>query len=67
MVFSKDEEDVFRLLQKYGLHIKPGKCLFGVTDIDFLGHNVSEHDIKPSSEKISAIRNLYIWQLIIYI
>lgn len=63
LVFSENEEEhlqhldvIFKRLDEYGLNIKPGKCTFGVSDIDFLGHNISEHGIKPSAEKVTAIR-----------
>lgn len=63
LVFSANEEEhlrhldiVFRRLEQYGLNIKPGKCIFGVSDVDFLGNNVSETGIRPSEEKVSAIR-----------
>lgn len=64
LVFSRDEDEhmrhlkiVFERLEEYGLNIKPGKCTFGVSSIDFLGHNISESGIQPSEEKVSAIRN----------
>lgn len=63
LVASESEEEhithlgkVFQRLEDYGLSIKPGKCTFGASNIDFLGHNISEKGIKPSEDKVSAIR-----------
>lgn len=49
--------EVFKRLDEYGLNIKPGKCTFDVSNIDFLGYNISNIGIKPSEEKVLAIRN----------
>lgn len=64
LVFSENEEEhlkhlsvVFSRLQEYGLNIQPGKCVFGATNVDFLGHHVSEEGIRPPDEKVSAIRD----------
>lgn len=63
LIASKNKEEhlqhlkqVFQRLEEYGLNIKPNKCTFGVTSIDFLGHNISVEGIKPSEEKVEAIR-----------
>lgn len=64
LIYSENEEEhiihlklVFERLEKYGLNIKPGKCTFGVSNIDFLGHNISEKGIQPSEDKVLAIRS----------
>ncbi|XP_067615063.1 uncharacterized protein [Eurosta solidaginis] len=64
LIASKEEEQhfkdlriLFQRLTEYGLNIKPSKCTFGVTNIDFLGHNISGTGIRPSDEKVSTIRN----------
>lgn len=63
LIYSENEEQhldhlekVFKRLDEYGLNIKPGKCTFGVSNIDFLSHNISSVGIKPSEEKVLAIR-----------
>lgn len=48
---------VFERLDEYGLNIKPGKCVFGVSNIDFLSHNILEDGIKPCEDKVSAVRD----------
>lgn len=62
LIASKDEAEhcehlrmVFRRLEEYGLNIKVSKCVFGVSDIDFLGYNISHCGIKPSSDRVRAI------------
>lgn len=64
LVFSKDEEShqahlhqIFKRLKEYGMVINTAKCVFGATEVIFLGYNVSVDGIKPPSEKVEAIRN----------
>lgn len=64
LIFSESEDQhlehlrkVFQRLDNYGLNIKPGKCIFGVNNIDFLSHNISVNGIHPSDEKVTAIKN----------
>ena len=38
---------LFDRLEENGLKVKAEKCLFGVTEIDFLGHRVSKDGILP--------------------
>ena len=37
--------------------VKVEKCLFGVPEIEFLGHSVDATGIKPLSKKVKAIKN----------
>ena len=39
---------VFDRLEQHGLFIHPGRCVFGVTEITFLGHGVNTEGIKPT-------------------
>ena len=64
LVFSKDHDEhkrhlrvVLRILQENGLIVRPDKCLFGVTSIDFLGHKIDAHGIHPLEKKVEAIKN----------
>lgn len=64
LVFSKSEKDhlehltiVFERLESYGLTIKASKCVFGINQLDFLGHTVSSAGIAPSEERVKIIRN----------
>ena len=40
-------------LNDNGLVVNKDKCIFGKTNIDFLGHNVNAKGIQPSEEKIT--------------
>lgn len=64
LVVSNDEKshhehlgEVFNRLKQYGLVINPDKCVFGATEIVFLGYLVSPAGIAPVPEKVSAIAN----------
>ena len=57
---SADEhhEDVGSLLaamDKHGLQINKEKCIWGVPELDFLGHDVSAAGITPNANKVDAI------------
>ena len=47
--------EVLERLQAYGLTLNVDKCLFGVTELAFLGHWVSSEGIRPLREKVQAI------------
>lgn len=49
-------KQLFSRLQKYGVVINPGKCIFGAKKIHFLGYQVSAEDTQPLSDKIEAIK-----------
>ena len=46
---------LFDRLQDHGLVVKAEKYVFGVSEIDFLGHRVSCEGIRPLSAKVKAI------------
>ena len=48
---------VLKLLEVNGLVIRKDKCVFGVTELDYLGHRVTTTGILPLPERVSAIRN----------
>ena len=63
LIFSDSYEEhlrhlseVFNRLNHYGLILNKEKCVFGVSEIDFLGHKVNENGIKPLEAKTRAIR-----------
>ena len=37
-----------------GLKLNRSKCVFGITDLKFLGHIISKRGIEPDPEKVSA-------------
>lgn len=47
---------VFYLLEANGLVIRKEKCLFGASEVDFLGHRVTREGILPIPERVSVIR-----------
>lgn len=49
---------MFTRLVEYCLNIKASKCVLGVPKLDFLSHEVSQHGIFPSKERIEAIQSL---------
>ncbi|BHF81006.1 hypothetical protein SprV_0702413500 [Sparganum proliferum] len=48
---------VFDRLQQFGVVLNPSKCVFGVPSLEFLGHLVDSHGIRPLPSKIAAIRD----------
>lgn len=62
LVASKDLEEhkqhlhtLFQRLEEFGLKINTSKCIFGVSQLSFLGHDISLQGIKPSAERVRAI------------
>lgn len=63
LIASEDETQheqhlraLFQRLRTYGLCVNTEKCQFGKEEIIFLGHTVTAHGIKPTQEKVKAIR-----------
>ncbi|BHF77780.1 hypothetical protein SprV_0602089000 [Sparganum proliferum] len=48
---------VFDRLQQFGVVLNPSKCVFGVPSLEFLGHLVDSHGIRPLPSKVAAIRD----------
>ena len=48
--------EVFQRLSDHGILINPSKCLFGVAELEFLGHHVSSEGIRPLEHKVEAVR-----------
>ena len=65
---SSDDEhfdhlrQVFDLLSANGLVINKFKCVFGVTELDYLGHKVTIKGIQPLPDRIKSIQNFPIPQ-----
>ena len=51
----QDLKTVCNRLQQYGLTIRLEKCLFGVSEIDFLGHLISKDGSVPLPTKVKPI------------
>ena len=52
-----DLNTVFHRLRHHGLVIKLEKCLFGVSSLDFLGHQVSAAGYVPMPSRVSAVKD----------
>ncbi|BHF70751.1 hypothetical protein SprV_0301380400 [Sparganum proliferum] len=48
---------VFDRLDKFGVVIKPSKCVVGVHSLEFLGHQVDSEGLRPVPSRGEAIRN----------
>jgi hypothetical protein len=46
---------VFQRLTKNKLYAKFEKCEFGVTEVDFLGHRITQEGLKMDDHKVKAI------------
>lgn len=59
LVDSKDEEEhlshlcqVCTCLQDYNIQLNTSKCVLGVTFLEFLGHSVDQHGVRPLPLKV---------------
>ena len=63
LVASKDKDEhlchlrqVFTRPQDYGIQLNASKCVFGVASLEFLGHHVDQHGIRPLPSKVRVIQ-----------
>jgi transposase InsO family protein len=63
LVFSKCELDhenhlrqLFSRMRNYGMIINTSKCVFGASEIVFLGYRISKHGTKPLEKKVQVIK-----------
>ena len=49
--------EVCRRLAAIGIVINPNKCVLGAESLEFLGHQVDKHGIRPLEEKVDAVRH----------
>ena len=58
---TKDHEQdlrrVFQLLDDNGLVIRKDKCVFGVSELNFLGHRVTTSGVLPLSDRVSVLQD----------
>lgn len=50
-------DKVMCALKNYNVMLNQDKCVFGVKELEFLGHKLSGEGIKPTFNKIRAIQN----------
>ena len=62
LVASNDENEhlshldiLFSRLETYGLVVNPDKCIFGVKELEFLGHTISPAGSSPLPAKVEAV------------
>jgi len=48
---------VFTLLRQHKLYAKLSKCVFGATEVQFLGYKVNDQGIRTDESKITAVQN----------
>ena len=53
---ERDLRRLFDALKRFGLVVNSSKCVFGVSELQFLGHHVSARGIRPLPEKVDAVR-----------
>lgn len=49
-------ENVLKVLRQNNLTLNREKCKFGLTQIDFLGSTITKNTVRPSQEKIKAVK-----------
>lgn len=64
LVFSKTEaehenhlHEIFKRMKEYGVLVNTAKCVFGASEVTFLGYQISEAGTKPLEAKVKAIKD----------
>ena len=47
---------VLKLLLQHQLYVKRSKCVFGIPEVEYLGHIISGHGASADPKKISAMK-----------
>ena len=50
-------QKVLQQLKEAGLQLKPGKCTFATTEIQYLGHTLTPMGVKPNNSKVIAVKD----------
>ena len=53
---ESDLRRLFDALKRFGLVVNSSKCIFGVRELEFLGHHVSAQGIRLLTAKVDAVR-----------
>ena len=53
----KHVEKVLQQLKQAGFRLKPSKCTFATTEIQYLGHTLTPVGVKPNDSKITAVKD----------
>ena len=54
---EQDLRKVFHLLEANGLVIRKDKCVFGVSEVNFLGHRVTTSGILPLPDRVAVLQD----------
>lgn len=64
LIYSKTAEEhlehmdkVLSILEQHQLYAGLDKCVFGLNEVDFLGHVVGDEGIKPDPKKVEAVKS----------
>lgn len=64
LIYSRDEDShkehlhqLFTRLKEYGMVINTSKCVFGASEVTFLGYRISDKGTKPLPAKVDAIKD----------
>ncbi|KAL0832341.1 hypothetical protein ABMA28_001774 [Loxostege sticticalis] len=64
LVFSRDEvqheehlRQIFTRLKRYGMLVNISKCVFGVSEVNFLGYRISESGTRPLDAKVQTVKD----------
>ncbi len=49
---------VLSQMAKFNVQLKPSKCFFGMTSIEFLGHVFDKNGVKMSDSRVQGINDL---------
>ena len=49
--------EIFQILREHNVKLGLKKCLFAQTEVQYLGHLIGHNSVKPSPEKIKAIKD----------
>lgn len=49
--------ELFERLQQFGLVVNAQKCVFGTSELEFLGHHISAQGIRPLPSHVQAVKD----------
>ena len=65
VIYGRDVEGFLDILDrvlsqmaKFNVRLKPSKCFFGMTSIEFLGHVFDKNGVKMSDSRVQGINDL---------
>ena len=51
----KTLDEVLQRLETAGVRLKQSKCVFMKSEVEFLGHRVTQHGVQPTEDKVRAV------------